>query len=297
MSTFHPCFLSLAGTVVSRWHVGNPRPLASINYNDLAHTWTKKFLKLLSTVKYQITGITDKTMANNGKVQSRKHISIMIRHFCPSTCETDTGIRLHCCGLQKRPPRLRTHVLPRTISIKSRRSAFAIKANWGKKKAPQKYANWQIDIRFGLETAEMGKNGWKWRWVKLLIIMCPVIANNGGSGSLVSLLASPWSTPSVIFNWLVLSPQKENPLMNIHVYTNIEGIATAAGHFCDLIVFRNCSAAWAFLFVLNYVRNAGDFDFRFWFEINSWSCVMVTRRGSGWVKWRHKKAGFADLYT
>lgn len=60
----------------------------------------------------------------------------------------------------------------------------------------------------------------------------------------------------------------------------------AAGHFCDLIVFRIplslCSAACAFLFVLNYVRNAGDFDFRFGFEINSWSCVMVTPKRT-WV--------------
>lgn len=200
-------------------------------------------------------------------------------------------------------PRLRTHVLPRTISIKSRRSAFAIKKNWGKKKAPQKYANWQIDIRFGLETAEMEKNArsWlgRWRWVKLLIIMCPVIANNGGSGSLVCLLASPWSTSSVIFNWLVLSPQKENPLMNIHVYTiyrrysygrrallRSNCVADSAVNLlccvCFSVCVELCAKCW-----------------RFWFrsEINSWSCVMVTRRELRWVKWRHKKAGFADLYT
>lgn len=48
--------------------------------------------------------------------------------------------------------------------------------------------------------------------------MCPVIANNGGSGSLVSLLASPWSARCVIFNWLVLSPQKKNPLIKINIY-------------------------------------------------------------------------------
>lgn len=156
---------------MSRWLVGNPRPLASINYNDLAHTWTKKFLKLLSTVKYQITGITDKTMGNNGKVHSRKHISIMIRHFCarpgqaPAHVKRTQASDYIVVACRSGPPHLRTHVLPRTISIKSRRSAFAIKKNWGKKKAPQKYANWQIDIRFGLETAEMGKNGWKWRWV------------------------------------------------------------------------------------------------------------------------------------
>lgn len=211
-------------------------------------------------------------MANNGKVQSRKHISIMIRHFCPITCETDTGIRLHCCGLQKRPPSADTRVAPDDINKKPS-LGICDKGELRQKKAPQKYANWQIDIRFGLETVEMAKNArsWlgRWRWVELLIIMCPVIANNDGSGSLVSLLASPWLTSSVIFNWLVLSPQKENPLMNIHIYlyrwysygrrallrSNCVPDSTATLLCCVsfLVCVELCAKCW-----------------RFWFQILIW---------------------------
>lgn len=174
MSTFLPCFLSLVGTVVSRWHVGNPRPLASINYNDLAHTWTKKFLKLLSTVKYQITGITDKTMANNGKVQSRKHISIMIRHFCarPGPQHMWNGHRHQITLLwpaEAAPPSADTRVAPDDINKKPS-LGICDKGELRQKKGTAKICeltNWHT-VRL-----RNGRNGKK----------CQKLTGNGGESS------------------------------------------------------------------------------------------------------------------
>lgn len=156
--------------------------------------------------------------------KSRKHISIMIWQFFfggpKHTCGTDTGIRLHCCGLQTPLPTTLslladTHVLPRTISIKKPSLGIAIKKKPAKKTAPQKYANWQIDIGYGLETAAEMWAGSRTRSEAgfKLLIMCPVIATNGESGSLPEFLPGRrlGQLRCVIFNWLVLSSHSVEP--------------------------------------------------------------------------------------
>lgn len=79
--------------------------------------------------------------------KSRKHISIMIWQFFfggpKHTCGTDTGIRLHCCGLQNPLPTTLslladTHVLPRTISIKKPSLGICDKEETGEKNSTAK---------------------------------------------------------------------------------------------------------------------------------------------------------------
>lgn len=168
------------------------------------------------------------------------------------------------------PPSADTRVAPDDINKKPS-LGICDKGELRQKKSTAKICeltNWHTvrlrNGRNGKKCQKLAGNGGE---SSRVLIMCPVIANNGGSGSLVSLLASPWSTSSVIFNWLVLSPQKENPLMNIHIYRRYSyGRRALLRSNCvpDSAVTLLCCVS--FLVCVELCAKC----WRFWFQILIW---------------------------